>query len=1034
MPTGTMIREHRVRAGLSQAELAKLAGLSVRALRDIEQGRVARPHPSSLRRLADALGLPEDRRDLLASADRPVAGGLRIAVLGPVTVSRRGHTAALSSPAQQVLLTLLALENDRYVSDEEIAEALWGDRPPTGWRNRVHAYISRLRQTLEPGRDRRAASLVLLSAAGGYKLDLPADQVDAARFGVLVTRARAAAEGGDAARAVHAYEEALGLWRGPIAATLSARPAEQALRRTRLSAVLDLADLLHGLSRQDRAVRWLEPVAAEEPLHERVHSRLMAAYAHTGQQDRALYLSADLRARLAAELGVDPAAETQAAYRGILRPGSEAAPRPQPPRPAQLPFATPYFAGRDEAVANLADHLCGPARPGEIPAPRIVVLHGMPGVGKTTLAVSVAQQIQRRYPDGQLYADLRGESADPVAPGVVLTGYLRALGVEPKDVPVPVAERAALLRSYLAGRRVLMVLDDAATASQVLPLLPAAPGNDVLVTSRNALPELPVTRYRLEPLDLSSSLVLLTRLVAQERVAAESAAASQIARECAGLPLALAIAAAQVQAGESLRSVARALADAEHRIDALHTGGLAMQNSLESAYRGLSAPAREALRGLASLPTRAFPGWAVRVATDLPTPAADAVLAELTGAHLVESSGGSGPHAHLRLHDLIRIFARGKATEQDVAAARAVVLQWVRLADRLNRSVTRRSLRIDSLGVPLPADLGVAVVDANGWFDTEHRLLIEALSAAARSGDVRLATALLTVLSPHFRLRHNMEDWRESVGLVRAVAEAADDPLARAYADESDVRAQIMVADHATAVTMAERGLELFRRAGDNSGAAMMLYHLQYFKRRVGDIDGALSILADLIADPGGDSSLLGAAHQALGVIHREYLGDLDAAVRHFQEALRHTVAEPSSREHYQVGFGLATTYILRGQPAEAEPLLVNGLRIARATDDRMGIASMMSRLSDIWPPDRAREGLAEALAIIQTAGQPDVEAWLYEAFARVAERTGELDECVRRLEQTLALYRTMNAGNEVRRLEGEVARVLALRPSPEHR
>ncbi|HCU48618.1 MAG TPA: transcriptional regulator, partial [Micromonosporaceae bacterium] len=503
---GDLLRKLRLTAGLTQPQLAVLADISVRALRDMEQGRVTRPHPGSLQRLASALDLDESERlSLIGRSHAVEPDQVSIGVLGPLTVSVRGVRAPIGSVAQQRLIGLLALETDRLVTVEEIADVLWHAQPPHGWRNRIHVHVSQLRKLLQPRRSRQAPDDVIRAHGGAYRLGLSDGTVDASRFVALLTSARKANQEDKVGRALSVYQEALACWRGPVLAgsdgRVSVRPAADALRRERLAAACALADLAGEAGQQDQAVMWLQQIAVEDPLHEGVHSRLIVALAGTGQQSKALRLYRDMRKRLADELGVDPAEETQAAYRAVLGNATVAARvRRDVPKPAQLPMTTSFFAGRDAATARLVDHLRGAPRSAEIPAPRIVVVHGMPGVGKTELALHVAHRIRQSYPDGQLFADLQGEREHPMPVEQVLSSFLRSLGVPAPEIPPDVADRAALLRSSLAGRRLLMVLDDAKTSDQVLPLLPADAGNDVIITSRNPLVELPVTRYLLEPL------------------------------------------------------------------------------------------------------------------------------------------------------------------------------------------------------------------------------------------------------------------------------------------------------------------------------------------------------------------------------------------------------------------------------------------------------------------------------------------------------------------------------------------------------
>ncbi|MCP2325283.1 DNA-binding SARP family transcriptional activator/tetratricopeptide (TPR) repeat protein [Hamadaea flava] len=1018
-PSVGRIRAARVAAKLTQAELAARAGISVRALRDIEQGRVDKPHSSSMERLSAALGLDP--------APAPTQA-ITVSVLGPLVLTRQGRPVAIMAAAQRRLITLLALESDRFVRIDEIAEALWDSRPPEGWRNRLHVLIGQLRDLLEPRRGRRAASRYLPSGTGAYRLQLPVDAVDVTRFTQSVAAARATAQDGDPNRAMHAYEAALLCWRGPVDRAYADRPAALALRRTCLSAVLELAEQAAAAGQDARTLAPLEATATAEPLHEGLQAALMRAYARTGQQDRAMHLYADLRKRLSEELGVDPAQETQAAYREILRPGeADGANRVPQPRPAQLPVTTPYFGGRDDAVAAVAGHLCGPPRPGEIPSARILVLHGMPGIGKTTLTVHVAHQVKQRYPDGQLYADLRGESIDPAHPGQLLSGFLRSLGVTAGDIPENLAERSALLRSYLTGRRILMVLDDARSAEQVLPFLPSGDGNDVLITSRNPLIELPVTRYRLDPLDAASSLSLLRRLVPEDELEGDPLAAARIVQICSGLPLALSIAAARTHSGDTLDGIAHTLEPADSRITGLHSGELALRNTLDSAYANLGHAARAMLRRLAAVGTRTFPAWLSAVLRVEPEKSVDA-LAELSAAHLVSRAGGSAAHAHYRIHDLVRLYAMNLTDDEDHAAARYAVAQWAHVARRTSGQYAGgRSLSLDPLSLPDPDEPGLPeVVDVNGWFDTERDNLLDALAGRAATGDLRLAVSLLVALSPFLRARYQLDQWRVCLQRIRAVPGFADDLVASAYADESETNLLMAEGQDVAAIAVAEHGLATFLRIGQAQGAHLMRYHLAYFHRRAKRIEQATALLTEILDAPPEQEpspSIRAAAHQGIGLIHREHLDDLPTAVHHFERALA-LLPDPTNREYTQVVYSLCLGLHILNRLAEMEPLVAAGLRVSRSLGDRVGMFSFLSLQSSVLPIEQARDALEEAQILAQTIGRAEYQAHVHEARGRLAERMDDYTEAARQFAAAVAIYERASAGRSADRAAKTLARL----------
>ncbi len=1031
---GDLIAEFRSRAGLTQAELAAKASLSVRALRDMERGRVAVPRPESVHRLADALQLSPAERGLITSlvsgAQEPAAG-LAIGVLGPLTVSRKGVPVPVSSQSLRLLLGALALESDRAVPAELLAELLWGATPPHSWRNRIHVHIGALRNLLEPGRAPAGRSRLLVREAGGYRLQLRGTALDVTRFQTLAQAAEATHRHGDAAPARRLYEQAVACWRGPILdgldGELSALPSFRALQRARISATLALADLALPAGEASRAVLWLAELARQEPLNEAVHARYLAALAACGQRDRAVAVYHDLRTRLSVELGIHPGQELQQRYRAVLDTRVDVE-RPATSRvPAQLPVPPLVFAGRDDTAELLVGHLRRAPAPTEIAAPKIVLIHGLPGVGKTALALRVAHALRATYPDGQLYADLRGESDRPADPATVLAHFLRALGVAPTELPPSAQERAAMVRTCLSHRQVLVLLDDASTARQVLPLLPATPGNDVIITSRSTLIELPITRVPLAPLTLDGSLAVLSTYLS-EGVPADPEAAVRIAASCGGLPLALQIAAGRTAHGESLSNVAESLHVSSERLDGLQVGQLGLSATLSSAYDNLSARGRTILRRLALLPTRTIPGWAAHIATGATPAEGERMLAELTDAHLVTPTGTGVPRSHYRMHDLIRLHSASLATGDDGAARDDVLGYLLHLAETAAARQVSRRLTLQGLGVSTPAQPPVEIVDADTWITTERDNILDALAYCAENGSTRMAAGFLNAISYSLRSRHLLDEAHHFVELVLRVTADGADPLGHAYASEALVWLHIMANTEADAVPVAELALETFTALGDHRGRAMTQYHLQYLTRRR-DLtsDRSITMLDAIIADyPLHQSrSLVAGAHYALGVIYREDKLDLDASIHHIEQALRFN-PDPTTRERRQFLYSLARAYVQQERHREAEPLLVEALQLARAANDLSGTIAILTKLSDVWDPHRAARALDEAHEIAQQTDRPTYRGDVVRARSRLAERTGDIPGSIAALEEAAHLYHLSQSAQAMEITRGELARLQA--------
>ncbi|MDW6064706.1 BTAD domain-containing putative transcriptional regulator [Streptomyces sp. FXJ1.4098] len=638
---------------------------------------------------------------------------VRFAVLGPVRAWRAGAELDLGRPQQRVLLGLLLARAGRPVGLSEIVDALWGEDPPGSAVNVVRRHIGILRRTLEPGLPLRAPGHWLLREAAGYRIAVDADSLDLLGFRRLREQADEAADRSPG-RAVTLLTEALALWKGPAGADVSveirARALLDVLDRERLAAVKELADAALRAGMTAPVLDELRKAALANPLDEPLLARLVRALAATGQRAEALETQRAAVARLADELGLAPGRELSDAHAAVLREsrpatrpaagpaagsgvalGGESAdggmvsasplsaiPLPgvgySEPRPAQLPQDLPAFSGRRAQLAKLSALLPEAGRP--LDTAVISVIGGMAGVGKTTLAVHWAHQVADRFPDGQFYVDLRGFDPTGTAldPGEAVRDFLCALGVPRHRVPHGLDAQTALYRSLLAGRRFLVLLDNALDTEQVRPLLPGAPGCLVIVTSRDTLTGL-VADHGAHPLslcwlDAEEGRELLAARLGAVRVAAEPQAAAEIVELCAGLPLALSCVAARLAAhpGFRLSALAAELRDAHDRLDAIARGSAEVSTVFSWSYRALSAGAARLFRLLAGHPGPDLSASAVAelAALDgldgldgLDAQESARLLAELTRAHLVaELSPG-----RYSVHDLLRSYAAGLGEE-----------------------------------------------------------------------------------------------------------------------------------------------------------------------------------------------------------------------------------------------------------------------------------------------------------------------------------------------------------------------------------
>ncbi|MFJ1569904.1 BTAD domain-containing putative transcriptional regulator [Streptomyces erythrochromogenes] len=890
-------------------------------------------------------------------------GGLRIAVLGPLRAWRGQRELEAGSAQQRAVLAALALRRGRVASSAELVQDVWGAHPPASAPAALRNYVSRLRTALETG---SGAPEVLVSRAGGYALRLNARALDVAEAEWLGAEAEAARARGDLASATRLLGRAEGLWDG---APLAGVPGEYAERhRDRLSEyrlVLTETRLeleLH-LGRHARAVTELTALADEHPLREGLRALQMVALYRCGRQGEALAAFAAARRLLAEELGVDPGPALAGLHQRILEadpalsaPSSLPAPsevasppaderageqagsgrqtRPAWPRPAQLPPDTPDFTGREEEVAGVGAALVGGA-PGRGTAPVVCMIHGMGGVGKTALAVHAAHAVRDRFPGGQLYADLRGAGREAVDPYDVQELFLRALGVAPGSVPRDRDERTALYRSWLADRRLLLLLDNAADTRQVDALLPGTSGSAVLVTSRNPLIFLPAAgRTVLEPLSERDARSLLERIVGADRCRREPQATQDLVHACGMLPLAVRIVGTRLAARPrwSLSFVASRLGDRGQRLSELESGDLAVEHVFRLGYSALDADQARAFRLLA-IPEITDVSSAVAAAVLQCEPrAAEAVLDDLAHVGLLEP----GDPGRYRYHDLLRLFARHRTLESDdpevrrEALSRTAGFHLSGMAAALRAEWPHSRLpaaaeRQDLPGGPVLPDasraqqwvineLGAMLAVAGQIIDHPHR--------PVGAQDTRTLASLLVLLMPYTDL---CLPWHLLEGQARKLLDAAS-------------------------------------RHGESTAEVFCCVVAAIACARTGRHEEARDLALRALETPGPPQQLL--AHRlvhVMGMVAAVRPGGLEEAITHFRrgQAMSRRIGEFGVAA--QCEFGLVRAYLADDRPQEA-------LEAARDA-----LASCLEAESPACAA-LARRALGEALAALGRHGEAMAE------------------------------------------------------------
>ncbi|WP_395292999.1 BTAD domain-containing putative transcriptional regulator [Kitasatospora hibisci] len=721
--------------------------------------------------------------------------GIRISLLGPVRAWRGDAELPLGPAQRRAVLAMLAGAEGRAVTTEELIDGLWGEDLPNHAVAAIRNHVSGLRSVLE---EDRTAPQLLVSVGGGYALRLAPDGTDLAVFQQLARDAARLRAGGDPAGASARLRRALELPTGTPLAGVPGGHAErqrERLAQLRLAVLHERLELDLELGRHAEQVNELTSLVEEFPLHEGLAALLMTALYRSGRPAEALTTFAATRRALDTGLGVEPTLPLRELHERIRQgdPGLAAptAPPPHPspaaagpresrPRPEQLPSDASEFTGRRELVQSLMGLV---ERPPAF-APTIIAVAGMGGVGKTALAVHLARRVRARFPDGQLYVNLRGGRPDPMEPGAVLVHFLRSLGVPESAVPDQLDERSGLFRSLLAERRVLVVLDDARDLDQLRPLLPGSEHSTVLVTSRSSLLGLAPTRHvDLDVLEPDESLELLARIAGRRRVAEEPDAARELLAACCHLPLAIRIVAARsaLRPDWSLAAIGARLADRRQRLAELSLHDLAVEACFQLSYDQLTPGAAHAFRLLAVPQTADLSLPAAAAALELTEHAALDVLEGLVHAGLLESPAPD----RYRYHDLLRLFAQARAEQLDSPQERAglilrMVDQAVATAANAYRTVRPSHAVADAIGaVPVTGSALTDRAGARRWLDEEGgNLLALAEQALGIAGAHRVVADLLLALDPHLEAGFR---WRALIDVCRrTMRQAADRGDARA--------------------------------------------------------------------------------------------------------------------------------------------------------------------------------------------------------------------------------------------------------------
>jgi DNA-binding SARP family transcriptional activator len=921
---------------------------------------------------------------------------VQFGVLGPVRVVVAGRAVRIMSARQRAVLAVLLLSANRAVSTARLVDAVWGEHPAETAQNLVRTYVWRLRALLvEDGEPR------LVTEPAAYRLRVEPGELDMAEFERLLAGGKAALTDGNVARAAEDLRVALDLWRGEPFADVALYDGNHAAEVQRLldaraTALEERIEADLALGRHEDLTGELRQLVQQYPLRERLAGQLMLACYRSGRQDEALTAYRQLHAGLVEHLGIDPGAEVADLHQRILRAdpdllGGRAVRRAgERIVPRQLPAVPRHFAGRAAELKALSGLLDRAERPGGTVV--ISAIDGTGGIGKTTLALHWGRQNVECFPDGQLYVNLRGFAPNvrPVTPSDAVRGFLDALGVAAERVPHDLDARAALYRSMLDGRRMLIVLDNARETDQVRPLLPGSPTCLTLVTSRNPLTGLiaaeaahPIT---LDLLTFAEAHELLTRRLGAEVTAADPDATAAVISLCARLPLALGIAAARaaMTPAATLADLAAQLTDVRSRLDVFDIGDTTtdLRAVFTWSYRHL---APDAARGFRLLAVHPGPDITVAAAASLagvPVAAARRLIDELTRAHLLTEYRPG----RFAFHDLLRVYAGETTRAVDSELERREATR--RVLDHYLHTAYAAAMLLQPNLSPLPLDSpapGAVPEDLTGhddalaWFTAEESVLLGVHAWVSDTGfdrDVQqLAVALYNFLERRGR-------WADSVGVQEAGLAAArrlGDRAAQAVAHRTLGRAYIRIGSHPEAQEHFDRAIELYRESGNTRGLLRALTDVSWLAELRGRFDQALTHaqqsleLARATADPAGEAYAL----NAVGWSHA-LLGDFEQALAACEQAV------PLHRD-LDTGAGEATTWDSLGYVhlrlahyGEAVTCYHRALDKFRRLGDRYYEANTLSRLGDVHlaagDPDAARDSWRQALAILDDLNNPDAD------------------------------------------------------------
>lgn len=980
--------------------------------------------------------------------------------MGPVEVWAAYGRLDTGPPQQRAVLAALAVDVGKPVFRATLVDRIWSGHPPDGAASALYAHINRIRRVLASAAEGAGAEPVRLARrSGGYVLQVNPERVDLHRFRRLVLAAHDRQRSDE--ERVRLLREALDLWRGePLADLPGEWPAR--MRGTwqddRLDAAVAWAEAELRLGRHDEVIGQMRELVAAHPLKDRPVGVLMQALAAAGRDAEALECYATARTRLIEALGAEPGRELQAVHLAILkgeRPPAATGRRPVPDStsvsapmvvPAQLPSDVQGFTGRNDELDEL-DRLLVEAG-GQSTAVVISAVAGTAGVGKTALAVRWAHRVRASFPDGQLYVDLRGYGPDqPIPAEKALARFLTSLGVAGRDIPLDLDDRAAMYRTEISGRRMLVVLDNAASVGQIRPLLPGTPSCAVVVTSRDSLPGLVALhggrRVDLGLLPLPDAVTLLRKLIG-ERVEAEPEAAVTLAAQCARLPLALRVAAelATARPTAPLADLVRELADQGQRLQRLDAGGdprAAVRVVFSWSYEHLPADAARLFRLAGLHPGTDLDVYAAAALTNSAVGEAKRWLDVLVRAHLMHLNrpGRYG------MHDLLRAYACDLATSDDPEHDRRMALTRLfdcylaaaaTATDAISPAGRRQRSPVSPAGTPIPSLADPAA--ALAWLDAERANLVAASAHAVAHGWPWLTIRLATVLFRYLDNRAHLADALSIHTDARTAASQTGDRAAEAYALVNLGVVHLRQGRYERAAEYYRQALPLFHEAGDRGGEARTLTHLGLVNWRQGRYVQAAKRHRQAVTRFRETGNRIGEANALsnLGLV-RWRQGRFEEAIEGHLQALMiyretgHRIGEANAFAN------LGVVYLRQGRYEQAAHDLRQALAMFRGMGNRIGEGYALANLGVVNLRQARYEGAAselrQALALFRETGNRDGEAEALNRIGETLHATGQAEQA--RAQHAAALTLAVETGDRYQQARAHTGLANARHAAGEH-